>query len=76
MLQKVKRLADDTMQLMFKKMLYHEQEIGKQKKLKLVMLLLLGQKSMVVWEDLPFSQLFILRKSLNIMFQQASLILA
>ena len=45
---KSEKVMDDTMQLMFKKMLYQEQEIGKQKKLKLVMLLLPGLKNLVV----------------------------
>ena len=71
--EKVKRSAVDMMRLMFRKMHYLGLEIGKLKKPKLVMRQLHGQKSLVVLEVQRFSQLFILKKKLNIMFLQAFL---
>ena len=56
-----------------RKMHYLGLEIGKLKKPKLVMRQLHGQKSLVVLEVQRFSQLFILKKKLNIMFLQAFL---
>ena len=73
MLQKVKRSAVDMMRLMFRKMHYLEREIGKLKKPRPVMQQLHGQKSLVVLEVRLFSQLFILKKKLNIMFLQVFL---